>query len=120
MTGAPIEEEKTAEAGGFSIEVEDTDRHGGHFVLRSSPMASRPRPSSRSSTIQVPKSRSLQRGAVFSSDVHGDATGVLLADAPAGSYVLMCRRADLAVQGLDFAAQIQVTGTPSYPGATTP
>ena len=46
---------------------------------------------------------------VFSSDVHGDASGVLLADVPRGTYVLMCRRTDLAAQGPHFAAQISAT-----------
>ena len=51
---------------------------------------------------------------VFSSDVHGDASGVLLADAPAGSYVLMCHSFDRwRTQGPYVAAQIEVTGTPS-------
>jgi hypothetical protein len=52
---------------------------------------------------------------VFSSDVYGDASGVLLADVPAGSYVLMCRSTDLGAQGLDIAAQIEVTGIPRSP-----
>jgi hypothetical protein len=34
---------------------------------------------------------------VFSSDVYGDASGVLLAEVAAGSYVLMCRTSDLGV-----------------------
>ena len=47
---------------------------------------------------------------VFSSDVHGDTSGVLLADAPAGSYVLMCHALDRwRTQGPYYAAQIEVT-----------
>jgi hypothetical protein len=63
-----------------------------------------------------PEIRSLFRDApVFFSDVYGDASGVLLADVPAGTYVLMCRSTDSS--GLHIAAQIDVTGVT---GVTTP
>ena len=112
--GCTYRGETTVSAGRFTIEVEDQTGHGGHFVLKElasgltadtiKPILENPGPEITTLFKEDP---------VFSSDVHGDATGVLLADAPAGSYVLMCRRADRAVQGLDFAAQIKVTGTPS-------
>jgi hypothetical protein len=113
---------KTAAAGRFTIEVEDQTGHGGHFVLKElangftadtiDPILDNRSPEIASLFKDVP---------VFSSDVYGGASGVLLADVRAGSYVLMCRGTDLGpAQGLYLAAQIEVTGTPSYPGATTP
>jgi hypothetical protein len=60
-------------------------------------MASRPTPSSRSSTTCPEIASLFKEEPVFSSDVYGDASGVLLAEVAAGSYVLMCRTSDLGV-----------------------
>ena len=49
-------------------------------------------------------------------EIDGGESSVLSADEPAGSYVLMCRIKDLGAQELYVAAQIEVTGTPSYTG----
>ena len=102
--------EKTAAAGRFTIEVEDQTGQGGHFVLKE--LAN----GLTADTVEAilenssPDIASLFKDVpVFSSDVHGDGSGVLLADAPPGTYVLMCRRTDLAAQGPHFAAQIEVT-----------
>jgi hypothetical protein len=56
---------------------------------------------------------------VFSSDVHCDASGVLLADMPAGKYVLMCRTTDVG-QGLYLAARPPRTRRPSSPSLGFP
>jgi hypothetical protein len=77
-------------------------------------MASRPNSIEPILAFPTPEIRSLfKEDPVFLSNVNGDASGVLLADVPAGTYVLMCRGID--VSGLHLAALIEVTGTRSYP-----
>jgi hypothetical protein len=115
--GCTYQGDKTAAAGRFTIEVENQTGHGGHFVLKE--LANGSTTDSIQPILDNPTSEiaSLFKVApVFFSDVSGNATGVLLADLPAGTYVLMCRSKDMgAAQGLRVAAQIEVTGTPSYP-----
>ena len=108
--GCTYRGEKTAAAGRFTIEVEDQTGQGGHFVLKE--LANR----LTADTVEaILENSSLEIASlfkalpVFSSDVRGDGSGVLLADVSPGTYVLMCRRTDLAAQGPHFAAQIEVT-----------
>ena len=115
--GCTYRGDTTVAAGRFTIEVEDQTGHGGHFVLKEladgftadsiEPILENPGPEIRSLFKDVP---------VFFSDVYGDASGVLLADVPAGTFVLMCRSTDAS--GLHMAALIDVTGVLS--GVTTP
>jgi hypothetical protein len=112
--GCTYRGDNTAAAGRFTIEVEDQTGHGRHFVLKEladgfsadsiEPILAFPTPEIRSLFKEDP---------VFLSNVNGDASGVLLADVPAGTYVLMCRGIDAS--GLHLAALIEVTGTRSYP-----
>ncbi len=115
--GCTYRGDTTAAAGRFRIEVENQTGHGGHFVLKElangyttdsiQPILDNPTPEIRSIFKNDP---------VFSSDVAGNGSGVLLADLPAGTYVLMCRSKDKgAASGLHVATQIEVTGTRSYP-----
>ena len=106
--GCSYEGDKTVAAGRFTIEVEDRTGDGGHFVLKEladGVTADTIKP------ILGPEIASLFKDApVFSSDVQGDASGVLLADAPAGSYVLTCHSfGRWTTQGPYVAAQIEVT-----------
>ena len=108
--GCTYRGEKTAAAGRFTIEVEDQTGQGGHFVLKE--LANRLTADTVEAILEnsSPEIASLFKDVpVFSSDVHGNGSGVLLADMPPGTYVLMCRRTDLAAQGPHFAAQIEVT-----------
>ena len=108
--GCTYRGEKTAAAGRFTIDVEDQTGQGGHFVLKE--LANGFTADAVEAILEnsSPEIASLFKDdPVFSSDVHGDASGVLLADVPRGTYVLMCRRTDLAAQGPHFAAQIEVT-----------
>jgi hypothetical protein len=112
--GCTYEGDNTVAAGRFTIEVEDRTGHGGHFVLKAiataftsdtiKPIVDNPGPAG-------PEIASLFKDEpVFSSDVHSDTSAILLADAPAGSYVLMCHALDRwRTQGPYYAAQIEVT-----------
>jgi hypothetical protein len=101
---------KAAAAGRFTIEVENQTGHSGHFVLKElangvttdsiKPILDNPTPEIASLFKEAP---------VFFSDIAADASGVLVADLPAGTYVLMCRSKDLGAPGLQLAAQIEVT-----------
>ena len=89
--GCTYRGEKTAAAGRFTIEVEDQTGQGGHFALKE--LAN----GLTTDTVEAilenssPEIASLFKDVpVFSSDVHGDGSGVLLADVPPGTYVLMC------------------------------
>lgn len=113
--GCTFRGDTTAAAGRFTIEVENQTGHGGHFVLKElangyttdsiQPILDNPTPEIASLFKDDP---------VFFSDISGNGSGVLLADLPAGTYVLMCRSKDKGA-GLLVAAQIEVTGTSSYP-----
>lgn len=106
--GCTYRGDNTVAAGRFTIEVEDQTGHGGHFVLKELADGSSADSVAPILAFPTPEIRTLfKEEPVFFSNVNSDASGVLLADVPAGTYVLMCRSIDAS--GLHLASLIEVT-----------
>lgn len=109
--GCTYRGDKTARAGRFTIEVEDQTGHGGHFVLKELADGVTADAAKRTLDAQGQLAQLFKDAPVFFSDVVGDASGVLLADAPVGTYVLMCRRGAVRVGIPQFGALLEVTNS---------
>jgi len=112
--GCTYRGDKVARTGRFTIGIEDRTGSGAHFVLKQlaegfTPERIQPALDRRGPGAIAFFVKDEPGDPVFSSDVVGDGKGVLLADAPAGTYVLLCRGSDVTTGGLQVAAWLEVT-----------